>query len=100
MVAGGSLVTRQEHAIAQARAERREELFPLRAEINEAIDRIGWRQAKPLVEAVLRKTYPDIHLSSQRGGWWGLVGKRNGPKLVAALQVAATKEVTGQQKLF
>lgn len=73
----------QEHAIAVATVARRDELAPLRLEVSQAIDAIGWRKARPIVESVLC-----LHASGPRGGWWAAVGKRAGAKLLSALAEA------------
>jgi hypothetical protein len=68
------------YAISKARDRRRVELTPLREEIDNAITRIGWRRARPIVEQVM-----GFPISRQRGAWWSKVGKRNGQKLLVAL---------------
>lgn len=76
-----------------ATAARREELLPLRAEVADAIEQVGWRRARPVVEEVL-----GVHASGPHGGWWGRVGKRSAPKLLRAL--GERLEVTVQLTLF
>ncbi|HXW79548.1 MAG TPA: hypothetical protein VEJ84_08615, partial [Acidimicrobiales bacterium] len=81
-----------EHAIAAARTARRHELLPLRSEVAEAIEKIGWRSARPVVEEVL-----GVHAAGPHGGWWSRVGKRNGPVLLRAL---AAKSEEGELSSF
>ena len=85
-------MSKQEHAIAWSRQERAVELQPLRTAIDDAIVALGWRRARPICEAVL-----GVRCQGQRGGWWGKVGKRNGPELLERLVTASWE---GQQKLF
>lgn len=76
-----SLAERQAYAIARAREERRVELAPLRQEVANAIAVLGWRRAGPVVRAVMAP----VPVSGLHGGWWSVVGKRNGARLLEAL---------------
>ena len=82
----------QRQAMMRAQAERREELRPLREAIDAAIEQlkhqgVPFRRIRPVIEATI-----GVEVKSQRGRWWGSVGKRNGPKLLAALQAIPRQE--------
>ena len=72
----------RDRAIVAARARRAAELAPLRAEVARAIDRVGWRRARPVVAQVL-----GVRPNGLRGGWWAKVGKRSGARLLVALSL-------------
>ena len=72
---------RRAYAITRARAERRAIRAALVVEIDRAVAAVGWHQARPIVAAVL----PGAPLSSPRGRWRGLLGKRRAARLLAAL---------------
>jgi hypothetical protein len=72
----------RDRAIAASRARRAAELAPLRAEVVQAIDRVGWRRARPVVAQVL-----GVRPSGLHGGWWAKVGKRSGARLLLALSL-------------
>ncbi len=78
-----------------ATAARREELAPLRLKVAEAIEQVGWRQARPVVEEVL-----GVHASGPHGGWWSKVGKRAAPKLLQMLAERQRTAPVGQLDLF
>lgn len=73
-------MTRREHAIAAATVARRDQLLPARLQVAEAIEQVGWRRARPVVEEVL-----GVHAAGPHGGWWSKVGKRNSRALLLAL---------------
>ena len=72
---------RQRAAIARGRERRRVELLPLRTEVAEAIEAVGWRRARPVVESVLGT----VPVTGPHGAWWGKVGKRAGAAILAGL---------------
>lgn len=81
--------------IARSTVERRDDLLPLRRDIDTLISQLGWKTARPIVE-----TYIGVPAGpSQRGAWWSRVGKRNGAHLLEALR-GAVEARTGQGKLF
>jgi hypothetical protein len=82
-------MTRQEAAIAASRGQRREELQPLRLAIANEVERVGWRAARPVIAEVLALDYGAV--AGVHGGWWGRIGKRAGPVLLARLQALPTK---------
>lgn len=70
-------------AIARSQARRAEELVPVRQRVAEAIDRVGWRRARLVVEAALGVPVP------RRSGLpWDRVGKRAGARILAGLAPA------------
>ena len=72
---------RQRAAVAQGRERRRAELLPLRTEVAEAIEAVGWRRARPVVESVLGT----VPVTGPHDAWWGKVGKRAGAAILAGL---------------
>lgn len=82
----------QREAISKAIEERRNDLLPLRREVDRLIDEVGWRRARPIVAEVLG--FDPIR---QRGAWWARVGKRAGTKLVKRLE---TEVSLGTGRLF
>ena len=75
-------MTRQEHAIAAARGERRDELLAMRTEIADRIELLGWRRCRPVIAEVMGLPSSVI---VAHGAWWSAVGKRAGPRILAAL---------------
>ena len=92
---GQSGMTAQEHAIAAARQAYRLEVLPLREQVSDLVDQVGWRRARPVVEEVLK-----VHASGPRGGWWSKVTRRRAVELIAVLSQLAAGAGEGQQKLF
>lgn len=77
----------QEQAMIKAMAQRREDLRPLREEIAQKIERLRqlgfrWRAIRGVIDEYLPGQYSAI---TERGSWWSAVGKRNGAKILAAL---------------
>ena len=72
---------RRAYAIARARAERRAIRAALVAEVDLVVAAVGWHQARLIVAAM----FPGAPLSSPRGRWRGLLGKRIAERLLAAL---------------
>ncbi len=72
---------RRRYAIARGRERRAAELAPVLAEV-------GWRQARPVVAAVMTP----IRVTGPRGVWCRRVGKRAGARLVAALSALPAPE--------
>ena len=72
---------RQRYAIGKARERRVGELAPIRAEVDRLIAEVVWRQARPVVEAVMAP----VRVTGPRGAWRSRVGKRAGAKIIAAL---------------
>lgn len=54
------------------------------AEVDRAVAEVGWHQARPVVVAVLG---PGVPIVGPRGRWRGLLRKRTGARLLAALAV-------------
>ena len=79
--------------MARSAMRRQAELRPIRVEVADEIDHIGWPKARLVIEEVLGVRTGGLH-----GGWWSRVGKRNGPVLVQALEDAAVPK--GQLRLF
>ncbi len=69
---------RQRYAIGKARERRAAELAPLVAEVERLVSEVGWRRARPVVEAAMAP----VRVTGPRGH---RVGKRTGARLVAAL---------------
>jgi hypothetical protein len=88
-------MTQRDFAIMRSRQERAIELLPLRTQIDDAIEALGWRRAKPIVCEVL-----GLHITAQRGEWWAKVGKRNGAELLTALRAEKDRPRYGQGQLF
>lgn len=88
-------MTQRDFAIMRSRQERAAELLPLRTSIDEAIEAIGWRRAKPIVCETL-----GLHITSQRGAWWAKVTRKRGEQLLSALQAEREHKTLGQGKLF
>jgi hypothetical protein len=88
-------MTFQDRAILFSRARRRAQLAPLHAEIGAAIDRLGWRTGRPIVEDTL-----DLHCSRRHGAWWQKVGQRNGTRLLEALERAQARTLPAQLPLW
>jgi hypothetical protein len=86
---------RRSYAISKTRDRRRVELTPLREEIDNAITRVGWRRARPIVEQVMGLPVP-----RQRGAWRSKVGKRSGQKLLKALAKSRNAHPARQASLF
>ena len=80
----------QRAAIIAAQQKRREELDPIRNELDQMIHSIGWRKARPVVEQVM-----GFPVSRQRGNWWAAVGKRKIKALTEAL-----RDLPRQEKLW
>ena len=74
---------RRAHAIARSRERRAAELAPLRAEVDRLVEEVGWRQARPVVEAVMAP----LRVTGPRGAWRHRMGKRSGARLRADLAV-------------
>ena len=72
---------RQRFAIAQSRERREHELAPMVAEIDRLVVEVGWRRARPVVEAAMTP----VRVSGPRGVWRHRVGKRSGGRILAAL---------------
>jgi hypothetical protein len=75
----------QRRAIIAAKDSRREELAPLRAEIEHQINivkasGITWARLRPELTRIV-----GFPIERQRGAWWGAVGKRNGAKILEYL---------------
>ena len=75
---------RRRYAIAEARERRERELAPLRAEVDRLVSEVGWRQARPIVEAVMVPL--GLRVTGPRGAWRSRVGKRSGARLLAGLR--------------
>ncbi len=73
---------RRRYAIVKSAERRATALAPLRAEVERAVCEVGWRQARPVVEAVLG---PGVRVCGPRGRWRSRVGKRTGARLLAEL---------------
>ena len=88
---------RQAYAINQSRERAREAAMPVRIEIDRMISGLGWRKARPVIEATLGFPVPGRH-----GGWWATVTVRRGQHLLDALHEAAMskEERAGQARLF
>jgi len=69
---------RRTYAIARAMERTRAELAPVRREISERIDEVGWRKARIVVRRTLGRPI-------DRQGLW-LLGKRETNALLAALR--------------
>lgn len=78
--------------VVRSKEERRQALLPLRTEIAEAAQALGWRRARPIIERYIGVPAPSVH-----GAWWSRVGKRNGAQLLEALRSAGDD---GQMALF
>jgi hypothetical protein len=78
---------RRAYAVSRAVERRRRELAPLRLEISERIDGLGWRRAKPMVQAAVGRPL-------QRRGLWGLT-RKDTLRVLAALRARP-----GQWSLF
>jgi len=87
---------RRVHAIAVATQKRREELAPLRLEVAEAIDVVGWRRAKPVIKGVLGT----VPVTGLHGGWWSKVGKRSGAAILEGLAGLSSSGGPTQPSLF
>ena len=72
---------RQRYAIARSRERRDTELAPLLAEVDRLVDEVGWRQARPVVAAVMAP----VRVTGPRGVWRHRVGRRAGARLVDGL---------------
>ncbi len=77
---GAGFSRAQLRAIERSRAQRARELAPIHARIDDAIATVGWSRARPIVAAVLGHA-----TGGQNGSWRHKVGKRNAPRLLAAL---------------
>lgn len=73
---------RRQRAIARSRERREHELAPLRSEVDRAVAEVGWRQARPIVEAVMAP----VRVTGPRGVWRSRVGKRTGARILAGLR--------------
>jgi hypothetical protein len=71
-----------------AQQKRAAQLAPLHAEIGAAIERLGWRRARPIVADVIGHATGGCH-----GSWRRKVGKRNGARLLARLQAEPVQGV-------
>ena len=74
---------RQRYAIGKARERRAVERAPIRAEVDRLVADVGWRQARPVVAAVMAP----VRVTGPRGVWRHRVGKRAGARLVDGLGV-------------
>jgi hypothetical protein len=72
-----SSADRRNYAIARQMHRSIEELKPLRQEISDRIDQVGWRAARPVIRGSLGRPV-------QRRGLWTL-GKRDTSAVLAAL---------------
>lgn len=75
---------RQRFAIDRDRHRARAERAVLVAEVDRAVAEVGWHQARPVVVSVLGASVP---VTGPRGRWRGLLRKRTGARLLAALAV-------------
>lgn len=80
---------RQHFAIARSRERTRAERGELMARIDQAVEAVGWERARPIVVATLG---PDVPVTGPRGRWRGLLRKRTGARLMAALAVLPVQE--------
>jgi hypothetical protein len=80
--------------VARSTVKRREDLLPLRREIDSLISQLGWKRARPIVERYIGVPAGP----SQRGAWWSRVGKRNGEQLRKELLSEVDRRSAG--KLF
>ena len=76
-----TLLERRSYAIARSRERRADELAPLVAEVDRAVAEVGWRRARPVVEAAMTP----VRVTGSRGRWRHRVGKRSGGRILAAL---------------
>ena len=72
---------RQRYAIVKGAERREHELAPLRAEIDRLVAEVGWRRARPVVEAAMAP----IRVTGPRGVWRSRVGRRSGGRILAGL---------------
>lgn len=86
--AAPTALERRAHAIARSRERRAAELAPLRAEVARRVEEVGWRQARPVVEAVMAP----LRVTGPRGAWRHRVGKRTGARLLAGLRALPVQE--------
>lgn len=80
--AAPTALERRAHAIAKSRERRDRELAPLRAEVDRLVEEVGWRQARPVVEAVMAP----LRVTGPRGAWRHRMGERAGIRLLAGLR--------------
>ena len=76
-----TLLARRSYAIARSRERRADELAPLVAEVDRPVAEVGWRRARPVVEAAMAP----VRVTGPRGAWRHRVGKRCGGRIVAGL---------------
>lgn len=80
---------RRVYAIARSRERRAAELAPIVAEIDRLVAEVGWRRARPVVEAAIG---PLVRVTGPRGAWRHRVGKRTGARIVAGLVALPVQE--------
>ena len=83
-----TLLERRSYAIARGRERRADELAPTLAEVDRLVAEVGWRRARPVVEAAMAP----VRVSGPRGRWRHRVGKRSGGRIVAGLAALPVQE--------